>query len=770
MSFANLFAGSSEHGDKGLAPIAGIEIPIIQRDYAQGRQDASTARIRAKFLDVLHRAVMGGEPVTLDFIYGELLDGKLIPLDGQQRLTTLFLLHWYLAARADVPRTERPGWQAFTYETRVSSRLFCQRLVRHRPPFPLDGLSAWIRDQSWYFAAWRHDATIGSMLVVLDAIHALFRDSDCDAAWGRLVDPSNPVITFHFLPIEQMGLTDDLYIKMNSRGKPLTPFEHFKADFERTLKDVHLPHYEEFISKIDNDWSDLLWPLRGDNNIIDDEFMRYFRFVTEVRALLTGVPLTESETTDEVLAERVYGPGNAGALANQRWLFDALDCWSMAEPSEFFATLLAADGHQEGKLALFADRPGGLDVNLFAACCEEYGESDGRRRRFSLQRTLLLFAMVVHLLRKTDSFTDRLRTVRNLVEGSDNEVRFDNMRSLLHEVEGWMREGDLAKIKTFNTRQLREEAAKIDFLAAHPECRAHLHRLEDHTLLRGRLAIFDLVPGRFERHAEAFEAVFTANLSLVSAAMLACGDYGQELGGSRYQLGSPTQPARWRELLRGVERGRFEDTKAAVTALLDTLADAGATPPALALQQVIDTFLAEQDRRAEYDWRYYVVRYPQMRQGESGIYVEDAQSGFSLRMLLKTYTNSKYRDPYLQAIIALSGAVVGRDVREPWFTGYDVTERWTVLLKSGVELRCTPSGFLLRRPTRDEYSAAFGDLMAKEGVDASLAVTIPQVPQDDPTHDTRDRVQVGADLLRKLLALQPAPAAQVQVLELVAAE
>ena len=29
-----------------------------------------------------------------------------------------------------------------------------------------------------------------------------------------------------------MGLNDDLYIKMNSRGKPLTEFENFKARFQ----------------------------------------------------------------------------------------------------------------------------------------------------------------------------------------------------------------------------------------------------------------------------------------------------------------------------------------------------------------------------------------------------------------------------------------------------------------------------------------------------------------------------------------------------------
>ena len=67
----------------------------------RGAPTAAVKEIRSNFLDVLHEAVTGGEPVGLDFVYGEVENGTLRPLDGQQRLTTLFLLHWYLALRTD---------------------------------------------------------------------------------------------------------------------------------------------------------------------------------------------------------------------------------------------------------------------------------------------------------------------------------------------------------------------------------------------------------------------------------------------------------------------------------------------------------------------------------------------------------------------------------------------------------------------------------------------------------------------------------------------
>ena len=83
-----------------------------------------------------------------------------------------------------------------------------------------------------------------------------------------------------------MGSDEDLYIKMNSRGKPLTEFENFKARFEQDIR--HSDRADEFARKIDGAWSDLLWPFRGDDDIVDDEFIRYIDFITEICELREG--------------------------------------------------------------------------------------------------------------------------------------------------------------------------------------------------------------------------------------------------------------------------------------------------------------------------------------------------------------------------------------------------------------------------------------------------------------------------------------------------
>ncbi len=50
-----------------------VVIPPIQRDYAQGREDRTTTRVRERFLAALTEVLEDdyqGEPLNLDFIYG----------------------------------------------------------------------------------------------------------------------------------------------------------------------------------------------------------------------------------------------------------------------------------------------------------------------------------------------------------------------------------------------------------------------------------------------------------------------------------------------------------------------------------------------------------------------------------------------------------------------------------------------------------------------------------------------------------------------------
>ena len=271
-----------------------IEIPIIQRDYAQGR--IGKEYLRKTFIESLKAALdnnNNNQKLKLDFVYGTLENGKIYPLDGQQRLTTLWLLHWYIALRSNNLEKNCKILRNFTYETRISSREFCEQLCKPenwinylnllKEGKDIDNIAGYIKNQYWFSSAWLQDPTISSMLNmlagtktinddkedVIDGIEEAFTSTDKKTMswyWGKLASDDCPII-FYYLPITDMGLTDDLYIKMNARGKQLSNFENLKADLigyvqKEKSKNKDWENFNDLPFLLDTKWTDLFWKYR----------------------------------------------------------------------------------------------------------------------------------------------------------------------------------------------------------------------------------------------------------------------------------------------------------------------------------------------------------------------------------------------------------------------------------------------------------------------------------------------------------------------------
>jgi len=400
-TFQNLFGNSFNFDDKEII-LNKIEIPIIQRDYAQGRKNKKVARIRERFLDALYNAIVNQKEITLDFVYGDISsDGVLTPLDGQQRLTTLFLLHWYIAKKENIDKSNYDFLKNFSYAVRFSSRDFCQELIDYSPDFSNQFLSTKLKDQPWYPYEWKNDPTIQSMLVMIDAIHQKFNHSP--NLWKPLVEKE--LINFYFLPLNQMGLTDDLYIKMNSRGKPLTTFEHFKAEFEEIVQNVSEELSKEINHKFDIEWTDMLFPYRGDNNIVDDEFMRYFHFISDIISYKEGLELEKDEFK---LAKKLYSKENPDAKKHIKYLINSFDCWYNVDIDQFFKKYFTDDTYEPYKVKIYQQ-----ELNIFKEACDNYGIVTGRIRKFPLNKFLLLYSINTYLQNKyeisEEQFTRRLR-------------------------------------------------------------------------------------------------------------------------------------------------------------------------------------------------------------------------------------------------------------------------------------------------------------------------------------------------------------------------
>lgn len=735
--------------DEGTPRIYQVEIPLIQRDYAQGREDARAKAIRGRFLGALHTALTEDSPIGLDFIYGEVRDGTFEPLDGQQRLTTLFLLHWYLAARCGALDDAQP-WRRFTYATRPSARLFCERIVKNPPPADAAGPpSAWITDQSWCLHLWRYDPTIRGMLVTLDAIAERFCDEAAGAMWRRLTDEAKPSIWFQLLPIHEMGAAADLYIKMNSRGKPLTSFEAFKAHLGQLVAEAGAP--DDFGHRIDGAWTDLLWPYRGDNDVIDDEFMRYFDFLIEVCEWREGRVRGDEVLTPEQRLSALLRSSNPRRQEHLEFICAAFDKLVEGPPvAEVFAELFTTSADGDG-VRLF----GAASTDLFHACCESYGATRGATRLFSLTDTLILFAALVHRINETEDASARLRSLRNVNEASQFEMRVQNMPKLIKEVAAFMHSGDLASLATFNQNQVADEGLKREFRVSHPELAPSLARLEDHTILRGTLAAFDL-DASIATRAEAFEAVFQPeHWPALTGSLLATGEYQRDYPNSdQHRFGSPTTESVWRLLLvdRG-DRGALARARTVLRNLLDRVAAATEDTQA-SLKAVSDEFLEERAAKSHYDWRYNLVRYPAMREGNSGIYYgADGRLGYELTMLRKTVQRSWYRDAYLYALWCEAGRP--SEVKDPWFYGYSTIPRWMKLTRSGTGVRSVSTGIVVEVPATPAAVAALRAVCGSAGAiprDEGWLLPIPQADQGGELIDSVDRVQVGAAFLQELIA------------------
>ena len=634
-SFMDIFNTKFEDG-AGSIRLQKIIIPIIQRDYAQGRDNPDVARVRERFIEALYKAVTE-KPITLDFVYGDIdKEGNMTPLDGQQRLTTLFLLHWYAAKYAakkeNILKDNDAFLKKFSYETRYSARNFCHKLVNYNPEFKKDSLSEEIIDQAWFPLDWKNDPTISSMLRMLDAIHNRFKD--VTDLWNKLKERC---ITFYFLPIKDMGLTDELYIKMNSRGKPLTLFEHFKAELEREIRNIDDELANKIVRKIDIDWTDLLWKYRNsntgslDDNIIDDEFLRYFKFICDVIYYRKEISAGNRGKDVFELLDLYSSSKSEDAEENIKTLERFFDCWlnirDYSDPKDFLSSFMA-NTHEDGKILVKS----GTDLNIFKDCLHTYPD----RAKFPLNRFVLLYAITTYLQnldKVTESdFKRRIRIVNNLIQNSRDEIsdRQDRNRmpAILKQTEAIILTGvindDIGP--SFNAHQIKEEKGKIKHLESNPDMAGVMFELEDHDLLKGQISIVGIDPDNpdnpdnldnlynLHHYTKRFKSLFECDKEKVDCAMMAIGNYGQMEGNKRrYQYGTKSNRSdAWENLFHRSSNSGFEETSKILISLLDKYEEFSDE----ILEKIAKDYLEE--CKGEYPFRYYYIKYDEYRPNSYG--------------------------------------------------------------------------------------------------------------------------------------------------------
>ncbi len=696
--------------------ISGITIPRIQRAYAQGRSDTHAVKTRERFLSAIHAGLINNG-LTLDFIYGNIQNGQLIPLDGQQRLTTLWLLHWYADKKEGIndKRLAR-----FSYNTRYSARDFLIKLVNYKPTLKTR-LSDEIRNEGWFPMEWNNDPTVKGMLTMLDEIQKRF--ADIDDLWNKL-----DKINFYFRNIEEMKLTDDIYIKMNSRGKPLTDFEHFKAEL---LKVIRSEKDDEATSKriglkIDREWTDLLWTYRDKYNLVDNGFLNFFRMISLILIYKSDRSSSEFDLKDDFsLLDRLY----KNQPDNVAFLELAFDCMvniqnkmlsnsSTTNPiGDFFRTYLSENHYEHGKVVVSQQI---TDLDIFKEVLN--GTALGRNTPYWL---IMFYSFLIYLMNydtiKEIDFRRRLRVIVNLLKNSRNEVvdtpngdAGNRMPANLRQVDSIILSGEIAdcitidndKRQNFNVIQMEEERQKLQFTKEHPEHSDSLFQLEDYYLLQGRTDVIGYENTHlYQRFIHVFD---TCSRDIIDCAMLATYDYSQRINYWCIQLGSGSQDEignkAWYALFHPTGKNPdFNKTKKSLRSLLEVDIEIDNKY----LQGIIDAYLTECRTKNQYDWRYYYIAYPCFRPERYGKYTMYNDQPYALVALHseKRESSNAYQC-MLQALIeeqAVANSVEWFDIR-------------ALSYKKG-RLTCENNAFVSYLLKDDKERSRFIIPQNKEGID-----------------------------------------------------
>ena len=474
--------------------------------------------------------------------------------------------------------------------------------------------------------------------ILVEGLHGFFKSTS--GLFNRLVDDERPAITFELLPLEHFGLTDDLYIKMNARGKPLTSFETFKARFEelltglfpterRKLGDAEVSIAEFFERQIDTQWTDFFWAHKSpQTNTFDELVMNLLSALARVSL----DPTSPGFSQDTMLLRNRQLSGTFPLFHEHGWL--------TRDFASNLIHLLESWSHGCGKLVpVLPSRRYFDEAAFFQKAIREPATLDYTQ--------LVQFAAFVLYLRHHEgnvspaSLNEWMRVVRNLATNTEIERPEEYGRSLAGlrkllpysaEILERLSDTDVGQIG-FSPQQVREEALKARLILADNAWRDRIDRAEEHGYFSGQieflldfcgvLAQAEKMPAKWDGtvHAKlhtAFDGYFTkAQISFASSglaptkptagthlwkrALLTVGDYLSSSGSNHSFL---TDPQRnwdsWKRFLRGGTSG----TRQFLKILWDRIdANADIEPQ---LEQIIASATSLEP------WRAAIIRHPKV--------------------------------------------------------------------------------------------------------------------------------------------------------------
>ena len=267
-----------------------VVIPGIQRHYVQGANNPKAESVRKQFIKEIFTAIEKKQnEFNLHFIYGPInTDGEdsFVPVDGQQRLTTLWLIARYAVEKAE-PSDRKDLLcllSRFTYEDRINAKRFCQALTCEDSRWNItQDPNPDILCQDWFVDYWKEDETVASIIRMLSTIHEEWNKHQDTITTEDVLEAIASKIRFE-LKIDAFG--DDIYMKMNARGLQLTQWENFKAKFSEDLCEDKKESWDKEMEELSN-----LFFKRSDeqHEVPDNAFFALYARIMAYEARESGV-------------------------------------------------------------------------------------------------------------------------------------------------------------------------------------------------------------------------------------------------------------------------------------------------------------------------------------------------------------------------------------------------------------------------------------------------------------------------------------------------
>lgn len=266
-----------------------IIIPDLQRDYCWGMKNKDGIELVSNFVKNIKENGFGKNETELNLglIYGyEVPMGHIQLCDGQQRITTLFLLlgminrncnnafQAQLISKTELDDDKEPYLQ---YAIRESSLYFLSDLV---VSFFLKSDILFVDDikkQPWYFKDYDLDPSIKSMLSAMKIIEDELKGIDVMAFGEYLIQK----LLFIYYDMGSRKNGEETFVIINTTGEPLSATENLKP------KLINAQAKENQVSCSDKweEWETYFWQHRKgngtkENDTADNGLKEFFRWIT----------------------------------------------------------------------------------------------------------------------------------------------------------------------------------------------------------------------------------------------------------------------------------------------------------------------------------------------------------------------------------------------------------------------------------------------------------------------------------------------------------